>query len=103
MWPYEDKFAEYIDRCGEVYSKSLEPPSSMLNIQAGFQPALGSHLRREVVLMQRIRQPEALLNLLRNEIPARLPCTGNLDVRGFGPARSMDQPATSDLLVVTPV
>ncbi len=24
MWPYEDKFTEYIDRCGEVYSKSLE-------------------------------------------------------------------------------
>jgi hypothetical protein len=71
MWPYEDTFIEYIDRCGEVYSKSLESSESMLDIQAGFQPALGSHLRREVVLMQRIRQPEALLNLLRNEIPAR--------------------------------
>jgi hypothetical protein len=69
MWPYEDKFTEYIDRCGQVYSKSLETSESMLDIQAGFQPALGSHLRREVVLMQRIRQPEALLNLLRTEIP----------------------------------
>jgi hypothetical protein len=76
MWPYEDKFAEYIDRCGEVYSKSLETSESMLDIQAGFQPALGSHLRREVVLMQRIRQPEALLNLLRNEIPARYRAPG---------------------------
>src|ERR1700692_3170302 len=71
MWPYEDKFPEDIHRCGEVYSKSLETSESMLDIQAGFQPALGSHLRREVVLMQRIRQPETLLNLLRNEIPAR--------------------------------
>jgi hypothetical protein len=69
MWPYEDKFTEYIDRCGEVYSKSLDRPAAMLTIQAAFQPALGSHLRREVVLMQRIRQPEALLNLLRTEIP----------------------------------
>jgi hypothetical protein len=76
MWPYEDKFAEYIDRCGEVYSKSLETSESMLDIQAGFQPALGSHLRREVVLMQRIRQPETLLNLLRNEIPARYRAPG---------------------------
>ena len=76
MWPYEDKFAEYIDRCGEVYSKSLGAPASMLDIQAGFQPALGSRLRREVVLMQRIRQPEALLNLLRNEIPARYRAPG---------------------------
>ena len=56
MWPYEDKFEEYIDRCGEVYAKSLERPSSMLTIQAAFQPALGSHLRREVILMQRIRR-----------------------------------------------
>ena len=76
MWPYEDAFTEYIDRCGEVYSKSLETSESMLDIQAGFQPALGSHLRREVVLMQRIRQPEALLNLLRNEIPARYRAPG---------------------------
>jgi len=70
MWPYEDKFTEYIDRCGEVYAKSLDRPAAMLAIQAAFQPALGSHLRREVVLMQRIHQPEALLNLLRTEIPS---------------------------------
>jgi hypothetical protein len=70
MWPYEDKVGEYIDRCGEVYAKSLDRPASMLTIQAAFQPALGSHLRREVALMQRINQPEALLALLRSEIPA---------------------------------
>jgi hypothetical protein len=69
MWPYEDKFCEYIDRCGEVYAKSLDRPAAMLRIQAAFQPALGSHLRREVALMQRILEPEALLNLLRTEIP----------------------------------
>jgi hypothetical protein len=69
MWPYEDKFLEYIDGSGEVYAKSLDRPESMLTIQAGFQPALGSHLRREVVLMQRILQPDALLQLLRTEIP----------------------------------
>ncbi len=69
MWPYEDKFTEYIDRCGEVYSKSLDRPASLLTIHAAFQPAFGSHLRREVSLMQRINQPEALLHLLRTEIP----------------------------------
>ncbi len=70
MWPYQDKFEEYIDRCGDVYAKSLERPSSMLTIQAAFQPALGSHLRREVTLMQRIHRPEQLLDLLRSHIPA---------------------------------
>jgi len=69
MWPYQDKFTEYIDRCGEVYAKSLDRPAAMLTIEAAFQPALGSHVRREVVLMQRINQPEALLALLRTEIP----------------------------------
>jgi hypothetical protein len=69
MWPYPEKFTEYIDRCGEVYSKSLDRADSMLTIQAAFQPALGSQLRREVMLMQRIHQPEALLNLLYTEIP----------------------------------
>jgi hypothetical protein len=69
MWPYEGKFAEYIDRCGEVYAKSLDRPGAMLTIEAAFQPALGSHVRREVALMQRINQPDALLRLLRTEIP----------------------------------
>jgi hypothetical protein len=69
MWPYENKFGEYIDRCGEVYSKSLDHPNPLLTIEAAFQPALGSHLRREVALMQRIHDPQALLRLLQAEIP----------------------------------
>ena len=76
MWPYEDKFEEYIVRCGEVYARSLEHPSSMLTMHAAFQPALGSHLRREVILMQRITRPEALLDLLRTYIPAEYRAPG---------------------------
>jgi hypothetical protein len=69
MWPYQDKFEEYIDRCGDVYAQNLERPSTMLTIQAAFQPILGSHLRREVTLMQRILRPEQLLALLKTRIP----------------------------------
>ena len=69
MWPYADKFEDYIDRSGDVYARSLERPSPMLTVQAAFQPTLGSHVRREVILMQRILQPEQLLGLLRNRIP----------------------------------
>jgi len=69
MWPHEDKLLEYIDRCGEVYSKSLDHPNPLLSIEAAFQPALGSHLRREVALMQRIHSADALLRLLQTEIP----------------------------------
>jgi hypothetical protein len=69
IWPYPDKFGEYIDRCGEVYSKSLDRPNPLLTIEAAFQPALGSQRRREVALMQRIHDPQALLRLLQTEIP----------------------------------
>jgi hypothetical protein len=68
MWPFPDKFGEYIDRCGEVYSKSLDHPNPLLSIEAAFQPALGSQRRREVALMQRIHDPQALLRLLQSEI-----------------------------------
>src|SRR5271167_2626110 len=76
MWPYEDKFEEYIVRSGDVYARSLEHPSSMLKMHAAFQPALGSHVRREVILMQRISRPEALLDLLRSHIPAEYRAPG---------------------------
>lgn len=69
MWPYPDKFGEYIERCGEVYSKSLDHPNPLLSIEAAFQPALGSQRRREVALMQRIHDPQALLRLLQTEVP----------------------------------
>jgi len=69
MWPYQGKFLEYIDRCGEVYAKSLDRPNPLLTIEAGFQPALGSHLRREVSLMQRIHDTDTLLKLLQTDIP----------------------------------
>jgi hypothetical protein len=64
MWPYEDKFLAYIEASGTVYSKSLDHRDSgaprFLDIEAGFQPAFGSHVRREVVLMQRILDGEIL-------------------------------------------
>ena len=69
MWPYPDKIGDYIDRCGEVYAKSVDHPNPLLSIEAAFQPALGSQRRREVALMQRIHDPQALLRLLQTEIP----------------------------------
>jgi hypothetical protein len=100
MWPYEDKFEEYIDRSGEVYARSLERPKSMLTIQAAFQPALGSHLRREVTLMQRIDRPEALLQLLRTRIPPEYRAPGTwmhdaLDLRDQWTSRLLRSSAWS--------
>ncbi|MBE1548537.1 hypothetical protein GGC64_002561 [Mycobacterium sp. OAS707] len=69
MWPFPNRVGEYIERCGEVYSKSLDRPNPLLTIEAAFQPALGSQRRREVSLMQRIHDPRALLRLLQTDIP----------------------------------
>ncbi|OBJ17087.1 hypothetical protein A5621_21280 [Mycobacterium colombiense] len=102
MWPYQDKFEEYIDRCSDVYAPGLERPSAMLTIQAAFQPALGSHLRREVILMQRIQRPEQLLGLLRTRIPDEYRAPGTwmhdaLDLRDQWTSRLLRTSAWSPL------
>ena len=102
MWPYQEKFEEYIARCGDVYARSLQRPSSMLTIQAAFQPVLGSHLRREVILMQRIERPEQLLELLRTHIPPEYRAPGTwmhdaLDLRDQWTSRLLRTSAWSPL------
>jgi hypothetical protein len=102
MWPYEDKFEEYIAACGDVYAKSLEEPSSMLTMHAAFQPTLGSHVRREVILMQRISRPDALLDLLRTHIPVEYRTPGTwmhdaLDLRDQWTTRLLRTSAWSPL------
>jgi hypothetical protein len=69
MWPYREQYLRYIDTSGAVYSKSLEVTDPFIKIEAGFQPAFGSHLRREVMLMQKILKADQLRHLLTNEIP----------------------------------
>jgi hypothetical protein len=80
MWPFEDKFLDYIDASGNVYAKSLDHRDSgaprFLEIEAGFQPAFGSHVKREVTLMQRILDPDRLLGLLTTDIPAEMRAPG---------------------------
>jgi hypothetical protein len=80
MWPFEDKFLDYVEASGSVYSKSLEHRDTgaprFLDIEAGFQPAFGSHVRREVVLMQRILDLDRLQHLLTTDIPPEMRAPG---------------------------
>lgn len=81
MWPFAGKYLDYIEASGSFYAKTLHENRdasnpAFLEIEAAFQPAFGTHLRREVTLMQRILDPERLLGLLTRDIPA--------DVRGPG-------------------
>jgi hypothetical protein len=80
MWPHEGKLLDYIDASGTVYARSLEHRDTgvprFLEIEAGFQPAFGSHVKREVTLMQRILDPDRLLGLLMTDIPAEMRAPG---------------------------
>jgi len=80
MWPYEDKYVEYVEKSGSFYAKTLEHTDTevmpFIKIEAAFQPSLGSHVRREVMLMQRILNPEQLLSLLTTEIPKEMRAPG---------------------------
>ena len=69
MWPYREQYLRYIEVSGAVYSKSLQVADPFIKIEAGFQPAFGTHVRREVMLMQKIVKVEQLRELLTHEIP----------------------------------
>jgi hypothetical protein len=73
VWPFEGKLEEYIQRSGAQYSteydKSFPDTPKLLEIEASYRTAYGSHQRREIVLWQRVLRPEGLLTLLTDEMP----------------------------------
>ena len=73
IWPFEGKLEEYIRRSGEQYSteydKSFPDTPKLLEIEASYRTAYGSHQRREIVLWQKVLRPEGLLNLITQEMP----------------------------------
>jgi hypothetical protein len=74
MWPYDGKLQAYIDACGSVYSKSLKVEASerLISIELALQPALGSSVRNEVTLMQKVHDAGRLQHLLMSEIPPEM-------------------------------
>jgi len=81
MWPFEGRYLDYVEASGSFYAKTLREerdPSNppFLEIQAAWQPAFGSHVRREVTLMQRILDPDRLLGLLTRDIPPEMRAPG---------------------------
>ena len=86
MWPHDGKLLDYVDAAGSVYvergPKLLDPAHTrdwradtaaveegLIKIEAAFQPALGSHRRKEVMLWQPIYNLERLQWFLVNELP----------------------------------
>ena len=73
VWPFEGLLEEYIERAGAQYAseyeKSFPGQPRLLEIQAAYRTAFGSHQRREIVLWQKVLNPDGLLSLLMTEIP----------------------------------
>lgn len=87
MWPHDGKLLDYIDAAGSVYVERagaglLEPDHDpewrkgaaarepgVVKIEAAFQPAFGSHRRKEVILWQPIFSTEMVGWWLANELP----------------------------------
>jgi hypothetical protein len=70
-WP-DAPLDEYIRFWDEDYYRvmgKMSPGPPLLDIQACFQVAHGTHLRREAILWQKISTPEALAQLLSREVP----------------------------------
>jgi hypothetical protein len=68
-WPYAP-LDVHIQGWHDIYYAPLEktsPGQQMLDIQACFQPAHGTHQRREAMLWQKILQPATLTKLLSRE------------------------------------
>lgn len=74
MWPYPGRLQDYIDASGSVYSKSLGAGRSepFLTIELALQPAFATHVRGEVVLMQKIHDLDRLQWLLTNDMPPEI-------------------------------
>ena len=71
-WPYEGRLDDYVAALGEDY-RPMVANSSIIDLQAAFQPAYGTHRRREAILLQRIPEHQALLGLLTHEEPESYP------------------------------
>ncbi len=81
MWPFAGRYADYVEQAGAFYAQTLGEARAaddprFLEIHGAFQPAFGSHQRREVVLLQRVLDPDRLLGLLTSDIPPAMRAPG---------------------------
>jgi len=65
-WPYAplDEYIELWDKDYYQHMKELPPEQVLLDIQGCFQPAFGTHIRPEAMLMQKVLDYDILVSLL---------------------------------------
>ena len=70
-WPHRGRYEDYLEKAGTLYVDTLAKAKGrgLLDMVAAFSPRFGSGHRREIVLWQRVTQPQALLPLFNREVP----------------------------------
>ena len=71
-WPHRGRYEDYLEKAGTLYVETLAKAKGrgLLDMVAAFSPRFGSGHRREIVLWQRVSQPQGLLPLFEREVPA---------------------------------
>jgi hypothetical protein len=72
-WPHRGQYEAYLEKAGTIYVDLLrsaaEAGRNLLDLVAALSPRFGSGHRREIVLWQRVGQPQGLLPLFSYEVP----------------------------------
>ena len=73
-WPHPGHLDAYLEKASSLYVETLQKAADagmgLLDLVGVFVPAFGAGPEREVVLWQRLAQPQGLLPLLSREVPA---------------------------------
>ena len=70
-FPFRERLGDYLTRAGELYvGDTLATSGSMIELVAAFQPLWGTGPWRQVILWQRVTNPELLLAMFQHEVPA---------------------------------
>jgi hypothetical protein len=79
-WPFAGGLERYLQAAGTLYDSTLanskKAGRALLDMEAAFQPLLGTHHTTEVVLWQKVVDHRALQHLLTNDTPASMKVAG---------------------------
>jgi len=73
-WPFPGGLSRYLAKAATLYAEQTltsqkKEGTGIIELEAAFQPAWGSHQTNEVVLWQRVVNHKALLWMLANDLP----------------------------------
>lgn len=83
VWPFEGKLEEYVRQSGAqlvgdyeasfpqdvTFRDDATEPVHLVDFESAYRPAFGGHRRRELILWQRILQPDTFWEMIRADTP----------------------------------